>query len=67
MSDSNIKVPIMSELAAQGKQPEVLFWVGCAGSFDQRAQKVTIAFVPLGFILTVPVHTAAAVPYEYYH
>ena len=47
MSDSNIKVPIMSELAAQGKQPEVLFWVGCAGSFDQRAQKVTIAFVKI--------------------
>lgn len=37
----------MSEMAAQGKQPEVLFWVGCAGSFDQRAQKVTIAFVKI--------------------
>ena len=44
MLDSNIKVPIMSELAAEGKQPEVLFWVGCAGSFDQRAQKITKAF-----------------------
>ena len=37
-------VPIMSDLFAQGKTPEVLFWVGCAGSFDQRAQKVTRAF-----------------------
>jgi heterodisulfide reductase subunit D len=34
----------MSEMAAEGKTPEVLFWVGCAGSFDARAQKVTIAF-----------------------
>ncbi len=38
------KVPTVSELAAEGKSPEVLFWVGCAGSFDQRAQRVTIAF-----------------------
>jgi len=34
----------MSELAAEGRQPEVLFWVGCAGSYDDRAQKVTVAF-----------------------
>jgi heterodisulfide reductase subunit D len=47
MSIQNIKVPIMAEMAAQGKQPEVLFWVGCAGSFDQRAQRVTIAFVKI--------------------
>ena len=32
---------------AQGKQPEVLFWVGCAGSFDDRAKKITKAFVKL--------------------
>ena len=37
-------VPIMSEMYAQGKQPEVLYWVGCAGSFDARAQKVAKAF-----------------------
>ena len=37
----------MANLAAQGEQPEVLFWVGCAGSFDQRAQKVTGAFVKI--------------------
>ena len=29
----------MAEYAANGETPEVLFWVGCAGSFDQRAQK----------------------------
>lgn len=34
----------MADLAAEGKEPEVLFWVGCAGSFDPRAQKVTLAF-----------------------
>ena len=40
-------IPTISELAAQGKQPEVLFWVGCAGSFDERAKKITKAFVKL--------------------
>ena len=34
-----LKVPTMAEFMAQGKQPEVLFWVGCAGSFDDRAKK----------------------------
>lgn len=46
MSES-IKVPTMAEYAAQGKQPEVLFFVGCAGSFDDRAKKITKAFVKL--------------------
>lgn len=44
MSDKKLNVPIMADLAAAGQKPEVLFWVGCAGSFDQRAQKVTVAF-----------------------
>jgi len=35
----------MAEFLAQGKQPEVLFWVGCSGSFDERAKKITKAFV----------------------
>jgi Fe-S oxidoreductase len=42
-----LKVPTMSEYMAQGKSPEVLFWVGCAGSFDDRAKKITKAFVKL--------------------
>ncbi|MAP56032.1 (Fe-S)-binding protein [Altibacter sp.] len=42
-----IKIPTMAEYMAQGKQPEVLFWVGCAGSFDDRAKKITKAFVKL--------------------
>ena len=33
----------MAEWAAEGQQPEILFWVGCAGSYDDRAQKVTRA------------------------
>ena len=37
----------MSEMVAEGKQPEILFWVGCAGSFDQRAQKITKAFAKI--------------------
>ncbi|MFI5128471.1 MAG: (Fe-S)-binding protein [Chitinophagales bacterium] len=40
-------VPTMAELSASGQQPEVLFWVGCAGSFDQRAQKITRAFATI--------------------
>jgi heterodisulfide reductase subunit D len=43
----NIKIPTVSDLAAQGKTPEVLFWVGCAGSFDDRAKRVTVAFVKI--------------------
>lgn len=37
----------MAEYMAAGKSPEVLFWVGCAGSFDDRAKKITKAFVKL--------------------
>lgn len=47
MMDNTTNIPTMAELAAQGKQPEVLFWVGCAGSFDDRAKKITKAFVKL--------------------
>jgi len=45
--DNMTNIPTMAELAAHGKQPEVLFWVGCAGSFDDRAKKITKAFVKL--------------------
>ena len=37
----------MASLFAEGKEPEVLFWVGCAGSFDERAKKITKAFVKI--------------------
>ncbi len=42
-----IKVPTMAEYAAAGKKPEVLFFVGCMGSFDDRAKRVSKAFVKL--------------------
>ncbi len=42
-----MQVPTMAELVASGKNPEILFWVGCSGSFDQRAQKITKAFVTI--------------------
>jgi len=42
-----INVPTMAELAAKGITPEILFWVGCAGSFDERAKSITAAFVKI--------------------
>jgi Fe-S oxidoreductase len=45
--DNKIHVPTMAEMSANGKQPEILFWVGCAGSYDQRYQKVTRALVKI--------------------
>jgi Fe-S oxidoreductase len=43
--NKEIKVPTMADLAAKGENPEVLFWVGCAGSYDDRYKRVTKAFV----------------------
>ncbi len=40
-------IPTVAEKVAAGNEPEILFWVGCAGSFDQRAQKITKAFVTI--------------------
>lgn len=45
MQDLNIKT--MAQMAAEGNSPEILFWVGCAGSFDDRAQRVTRAFATI--------------------
>ncbi len=42
-----MNAPTLAELTAQGKSPEILFWVGCAGSFDDRAKRVTKAFVKI--------------------
>lgn len=47
MQENLNTVPIMAELFAQGETPEVLFWVGCAGSFDDRAKKITGALVKI--------------------
>ena len=40
-------VTTMAEFVAKGESPEILFWVGCAGSYDQRAQKITRAFAAI--------------------
>jgi len=45
MSELNVRT--MAEMAASGESPEILFWVGCAGSFDDKAKKVTKAFVKI--------------------
>ncbi|MFN5169752.1 MAG: (Fe-S)-binding protein [Cyclobacteriaceae bacterium] len=42
-----MNIPTMADLAAKGESPEILFWVGCAGSFDDRAKRVTVAFVKI--------------------
>lgn len=44
---ADIQVKTMAEYAAEGIEPEILFWVGCAGSYDARAQKVTRAFAEI--------------------
>lgn len=43
MSTTELQIRTMSEWQEKGEVPEILFWVGCAGSFDSRAQKVSIA------------------------
>lgn len=45
--NETLKIPTMAECYAQGITPEVLFWVGCAGSFDDRAKKITKALVKI--------------------
>ncbi|QII72791.1 (Fe-S)-binding protein [Apibacter sp. B2966] len=40
-------IKTMAEFKAEGKSPEILFWVGCAGSFDDRAKKITKSFASL--------------------
>lgn len=42
-----MNIPTVADLVAQGQKPEVLFWVGCAGSYDDRYKRVTIAFAKI--------------------
>lgn len=48
-----MQIPTIAELFSNGKTPEILFWVGCAGSFDQRAQKITRAFIKILNIIKI--------------
>jgi heterodisulfide reductase subunit D len=47
MATTKIEVPVMSDLFARGEKPEYLFWVGCAGAFDDRYKKVVRAFTKI--------------------
>ena len=49
-----LNVPTLAQLQAEGKKAEVVFWVGCAGSFDDRAKKITKAFVKILIKLKLP-------------
>lgn len=42
-----MNIPTIADLTAKGESPEILFWVGCAGSFDERYKRVTKAFVKI--------------------
>lgn len=44
---AELVIPSMAEMAARGENPDVLFWVGCAGSFDDRAKKITRSMAKL--------------------
>jgi Fe-S oxidoreductase len=39
-----LDIPTMAEVVERGERPDILFWVGCMGSFDDRAKKITVAF-----------------------
>ena len=43
----SLNVPTMASMMAQGETPDILFWVGCSGSFDDRAKKITKAVVKI--------------------
>ena len=45
--DLDFEIPVMSDLSARGEKPEYLFWVGCAGAFDDRYKKVVRSFAKI--------------------
>jgi heterodisulfide reductase subunit D len=47
MKTIKVEVPVMADLFARGEKPEYLFWVGCAGAFDDRYKKVVRAFAKI--------------------
>ena len=44
---NSLKIKTIEDYLSEGKSPEILFWVGCAGSFDDRAKKITRSFVKI--------------------
>jgi heterodisulfide reductase subunit D len=53
METRKIDIPVMADLHARNEKPEYLFWVGCAGAFDDRYKKVTVAFTKILIHLNV--------------
>jgi heterodisulfide reductase subunit D len=53
METKKINIPVMADLFAKGAKPEYLFWVGCAGAFDDRYKKVAGAFAKILAYLNV--------------
>jgi Fe-S oxidoreductase len=49
-----LTVPTLADMNARGESPEVLFWVGCAGSFDDRAKRITKAIARILNAAEVP-------------
>lgn len=47
METRKIEIPVMADLFAKGEKPEYLFWVGCAGAYDDRYKKVARAFAKI--------------------
>lgn len=45
--DGLASIKTLADFTVTGEKPDYLFWVGCAGSFDPRAQRVTIAFAKI--------------------
>jgi Fe-S oxidoreductase len=44
---AGLDIPTMAEMAERNERPEVLYWVGCMGSFDDRSKKTTVAFAKI--------------------
>ncbi len=57
-----MNVPLIADLVDEGNAPEYLFWIGCAGSYDSRYQRVTRAFAEI--LNTVGISYAVLGPEE---
>ena len=53
METKTVEIPVMADLFARGEKPEYLFWVGCAGAFDDRYRKVARAFAKILYHLDI--------------
>ena len=53
METKKTTIPVMADLFARNEKPEYLFWVGCAGAFDDRYKKVTVAFAKILSLLDI--------------